>query len=54
MTDDLLQAVHELDWSQPQPELLWAACGDVQAKALRRWMREHQGPVRCQISSYWR
>ncbi|MFS4550430.1 hypothetical protein ACMDM8_09060 [Comamonas resistens] len=41
-------------WSHPQPELLWAACGNVQAKALRRWMREYQGPVRCQISNYWR
>lgn len=39
---------------RPQPELLWAACGDAQAKALRRWMQEHQPQMRCQISSYWR
>lgn len=54
MTEILLQAVSQLGWNDPQPELLWAACGDAQAKALRHWMREHQSAVKTQISSYWR
>ena len=54
MTEILLQAVSQLGWSHPRPGLLWAACGDAQAKALRRWMREHQSAVKTQISSYWR
>ena len=54
MTELLLQAVIQLGWNDPQPGLLWAACGDAQAKALRRWMREHQSAVKTQISSYWR
>lgn len=53
-SEALLYALSQLDWSAPQPELLWAACGDAQAKALRRWMQEHQPQMRCQISSYWR
>lgn len=51
-SEDLLQAVQSLDWSQP--ERMWAACGDAQAKALRRWVREHHSTLRSQISSYWR